>query len=166
MTPQRRDSLLAGQTGIAQKVYQFITAGQTKASTTLDIAAAMKTATGAGIDIHIMRGCLAALAKAGLVREVVPGSYRQVAVKEKKEMAVPKPKTEPTADVIKMTAKPAEPMDALASISARLRAKGNDLIKIADDLDAQAIAIEERRDIDKAESAKLRQFMTLLKELG
>lgn len=164
MTPQRRDSLLAGQSGIAQKVYAAITDNRQGASSVLDIAQTITKNTGAGVDIHVMRGCIDTLKKAGLVREVVQGSFRQVAVKEK-EMVAPSPKPE-AAEVIKMPGKPAEPMDALGSLSARLRAKANDIIKLADELDAQAIAIEERRDADRAETAKVRQLMALMKELG
>ena len=164
MTPHRRDNILASQSGIAKKVFAAITDDRNKSSTVLDIAQTLTTMTGAGVDVHIMRGCIDTLKKAGLVREIVPGSFRQVSVKEK-EMAVPSPKPE-TAEVIKMPAKSAEPMDALASISARLRAKGNDLIKLADEIDAQALAIEERRDADLAKSAKAMQIAALLKEMG
>lgn len=169
MTPQRRDSLLAGQSGIAQKVYAAITGDPKKTNSALDIAQSIKTATGAGIDIHIMRGCLAALAKSGLVREVVPGSYRQVAVKEKKDMAVPKQEDiarAAVADVLKIPTRQVEPMDALAAISARLRTEAAALNRAADELDAQAIAIEERRHTDNEELSKLNQLKALLKDLG
>ena len=167
MNSQRHQALLSGQTTIAQKVYQFITSDPNKASTVFEIAAAMKAATGAGADIHIMRGCLSALVKSGLAREVVPGSYRQIAAKEKCEMAVAKPKEEaPTLSVAVGAKKSAEPMDSLAAISARLRTKAKELTSLADELDAQAIAVEERRDADRAETAKVRQLMALMKELG
>lgn len=165
MTPQRRDSILSGQSGIAKKVYAAITDDPQKTNSVMEIAQNINKATGAGIDIHIMRGCIDTLKRAGLIREVVAGSFRQVIVKEK-EVALPKPKTEPAADVIKMPAKASEPMDAIGSLSARLRAKADDLIALADELDAQAIAIEERRVADNDELTKLQQLKAILKGLG
>lgn len=164
MNPQRNQSLLRGQSAIAQKVYQFITCDPGKSSSVIDIAAEMKAATGAGADIHIMRGCLAALCKAGLVREVVPGSFRQTVVKEKKDMSVVKSELETVVKPITKTIKkPAEPMDRLAAISSRLRAEAEALIKIADEIDAEALAAEERRTADSKELAVLEQFKAILK---
>ena len=166
MTPQRRDSLLAGQTHIAQKVYWYVTNDTTSYSGVTDIAAAMKVATGAGVDIHILRGCLAALKVSGLIRELVPGSYRRITIKEKKDSPVMKViQNVSISEAVKVDDEKLTPFDRLGDLSARLRAVAGSLAQLADDIDAVAISVEDQKGTVEQELAKLRQFKNLLKEL-
>jgi hypothetical protein len=165
MTPQRRDSLLRGQTHIAQKVYQFVTDESTRSCTVLDIVSALKSETGAGMDIHILRGCINSLKAASLIREVVPGSFRRESVKEKKEATVMKAPAVPEHPATESPKVPTEPFDRLSDIAGRLRAASNGLVKIADDIESAALAIEEGKGAREEELAKLRQIKSFLKEL-
>lgn len=168
MTPQRRDSLLSGQSTIAKKVYAAVTNDPLNSSSAMDIAQGIKNTTGAGIDIHIMRGCLDTLKRAGLIREVVSGSFRQEPVKEKKLNPTKElnPNGNSLTDRLKAVIKgDTEPMDVLASISARLRAEAKTLNKLADELDAEAIAGEERRNAENEEMARLQQLKEIIKGL-
>ncbi|WP_147400811.1 hypothetical protein [Bordetella avium] len=157
--------MLRGQTSIAQKVYQAIPSAAGQYASAMDVAGQVKKATGAGIDIHVLRGCLASLKRSGLVREVTPGSFRQVGVREKVEM-----KTEgATAEVMAATEKTQvsnDPMDMLGDLSGRLRGLMASLGRLADDIDGAAILIGERAGQSAAELAKVKQIATLLKELG
>ncbi|MBV6304911.1 hypothetical protein KVP10_08425 [Candidimonas humi] len=168
MTPQRRASLLAGQTHIAQKVYQFIPAEQTTSASVLDIVSEMKRSMGSGMDIHILRGCLAALTKSGLIREVVPGAFRQEAVKGKKEVTTIKSTEKPSAPaaIAASHQELGEPIGIMGDIASRLRVTAGGLLKIADEIDAAAIGIAEHGDAQEQQLEKFRQFKALFKELG
>lgn len=172
MTPARNAALLAGQTALAQKIYAVLPADRNTAFTALRIAQAMKDTMGGSPDIHTMRGCLGALRDAGLIKEVVPGSFRRVEVKEKLTMAIQGKRmmsnthqgTEPVE--VPGGAKHAAPIDVLAIIAAKVRAAMAGLGTLAEEIDQAAIMIEERSAADAKELAKVKQIATLLKELG
>ena len=168
MTPERSLALLTGQTSVAKKVYAVLPAGTSGAFTPLEIAKALRRRTGASLEIHTMRGCLARLKDAGLVKEVVPGSFRRVEVKEKDTVKLNMPKIEvPTvAQVVTAPLAQGEPMELLGGLSARLRAQARTLQKIADDLDAGALAIAERAQKMEGEVSTVRQIAALLKGMG
>lgn len=172
MTPERNAQLLAGQTAVAKKVYAVLPEGRTGAYTPLQIAQALKTSTGASLDIHTMRGCLGALKDAGLIKEVVPGSFRRVEVKEKLEMVQQKqqvsrkaPHGKEPVDVPD-SAGPMEPIDVLAGIAGKVRAAMAGLGALAEEIEQAALMIEERTAADSKELLKVKQIATLLKELG
>lgn len=172
MTPGRNAALLTGQTALAQKIYAVLPAERTTAFTALRIAQAMKETTGASPDIHTMRGCLGRLKEAGLIKEVVPGSFRRIGVKEKLTM------TNQGQQMISNNchgkapiempggAKQAAPMDVLAIIAEKVRTVMAGLGALAEEIDQAAIMIEERAAADAKELAKVKQIATLLKELG
>lgn len=166
MNPDRNAALLAGQTSLAQKVYAVLPAGPARAFSPVDIARAMRASTGASLDIHTMRGCLGRLKEAGLVKEVVPGSFRRVEVKEKLTMKVPKIPT-----LVGVAAAPvpavghAEPMELLAGIASKVRTAIAGLGALADEIDQAALAIEERASANAKELAAVKQIAALLREL-
>ncbi|MCZ4331078.1 hypothetical protein [Castellaniella denitrificans] len=158
LSPQRRSSLLQGQTSIARKVYEFIPSSQTASATAFDICSAIHKETGAGVDIHVLRGCLRALKESGLVNEVVSGSFRQVAIKEKETMPALKP--------VQAEKNPAEKlgaMEALGNIAASVRQAADLLRQAADDIDTVAVGIEEKSNDDRKALETLRQLQALLK---
>ncbi len=121
------------------------------------------------MDIHTMRGCLARLVESGLVREVVPGRFRRVETKEKLNVSAQRITTLELKNVAPIGAEFAtkgEPMELIGGISARLRAEAHSLMKIADELDAGALAMAERAQKLGDEVAAVRQIATLLKGLG
>lgn len=185
MQLSRALALLRGQTAVAQKVYAVLPAGASEDFTPADIARELKGTTGAGMDIHTMRGCLARLVDSGLVREVVPGRFRRAEVKEKESMNVQRIATPAlssglttangsaagfspgaAANTGRELALKGEPLEIIGGISARLRGEAKALLKIADELDAGAIAMAERAQKLTEEVATVRQIATLLKGLG
>ncbi|WP_146196933.1 hypothetical protein [Achromobacter pulmonis] len=165
---------------MAQKVYAVLPARASGSFTPLEIAKALKESTGASPDIHTMRGCLGRLKDAGLVKEIVPGSFRRVEVKEKESMSEQRMTTVklrpgPIAtgmsleSVAPAGAEPVvkgEPMDVIGGIAAKLRSEAKALLRIADELDAGAIVMAERAQKLTEEVATVRQIATLLKGLG
>ncbi|CAE32183.1 phage-related conserved hypothetical protein [Bordetella bronchiseptica RB50] len=165
MTPERMQALLAGQTSVAKKVFAALPSSLSTAFTPVDIAREMKAMAGASVDIHTMRGCLACLQKAGLVKEVVPGSFRRVEVKEKHTVTMTKIAAQ-AGPKLAATQGAQPPMDMLASIAAKVRVAMAGLGALADEIDNAALAIEERSAASEKEVAKVKQIATLLKELG
>lgn len=158
MTPARRDQILAGQTNVARKVYEAVTADPSASSNPAQVATQLKATTGAGCDIHTLRGCLKSLKEGGLIREVVPGSFRQTQVKEQKPMSTPK------AAPARATSKPSA-IEALGGLAAKVREAAGVLGKIADEIDTVAIGIDELSAADREELKKLRQMRDSFKSL-
>ncbi len=165
MAPDRSAALLSGQTTLAQKVYAVLPIGPAGAFSPLEIAKALRERTGSSLDIHTMRGCLARLKDAGLVKEIVPGSFRRVEVKEKVKMNVPKIATAAAPQVALVVTQP-EPMELLAGIASKVRTALVGLGALADEIEQAALVIEERASANVKELAKVKQIATLLKELG
>lgn len=165
MTPERMQALLTGQTSVAKKVYAALPARLNTAFTPVDIAREMKAASGASVDIHTMRGCLACLQEVGLVKEVVPGSFRRVEVKERQKMTMTKSPAQAGLNPAP-AAGGLPPMEVLAGIAAKVRTAMAGLGALADEIDNAALAIEERSAASEKEVAKVKQIATLLKELG
>lgn len=163
MAATRNEAVLAGQTVIAQKVFAAIPPSQTNAYTAFEIARALKAAAGSSPAIHVLRGCLATLKDCGLIKEVVPGSFRRAETKDKEKVEMPK-----SAVVMAIPAKAvdASPLELLSGIATKLRGAAAGLGALADELDSAAIAIEDRAAAGAHELAKVKQIATLLKELG
>ncbi|MFT0533958.1 hypothetical protein ACMHYJ_14185 [Castellaniella hirudinis] len=162
MTPQRQAQILAGQTNIARKVYEAVTPCQNHANTSGEIVAAMYKNTGSGCEHPVLMGCLKKLKESGLIREVVPGSFRRTHIKEEKPVAT-KPNAEQKNPTPKAQAKPQDSMQLLGDIAARVRAAAGTLNQIADDIDTAAICLEEKSGEDKKKLETLRQLQALLK---
>lgn len=169
MQLNRSLALLRGQSTVARKVYGVLPSGASEDFSPIDIARELKSGTGAGMDIHTMRGCLARLVESGLVREVVPGRFRRVETKEKLNVSAQRITSLELQTVAPAGAEPAtkgEPMELIGGISARLRTEARALMKIADDLDAGPLAMAERAQKLGDEVAAVRQIAALLKGLG
>lgn len=163
MTTTRTAAVLAGQTTIAQKVFAAIPPSQSNAYTAFEISRGLKAVSGSSPNIHVLRGCLAKLKDCGLIKEVVPGSFRRAELKDKEKVEMPK-----SAVVMAIPAKAVDtsPLELLSGIASKLRAAAGGLGALADELDNAAIAIEDRAAAGAHELAKVKQIATLLKELG
>lgn len=163
MTTTRTAAVLAGQTAIAQKVFAAIPPSRSNAYTAFEISRCLAAVGGSSPNIHVLRGCLATLKACGLIKEVVPGSFRRAELKDKEKVEMPK-----SAVVMAIPAKAVEasPLELLSGIASKLRAAAGGLGALADELDAAAIAIEDRAAAGAHELAKVKQIATLLKELG
>lgn len=156
MTPEKQRQKLAGQTSLAQKVYQYVPIQEPW--TAADIARAMVRASGSQMDGRTLLGCLGCLKDSGLVREVSSSRFQRTAVsqpitpKPKEAMPAPqKPEVKPAA--------PASAIDLLAGIAKSMRA-------LAGEIETAAIAIEEGQAKAGEEVQKLRQLQALLKGLA
>ncbi|MEK7947666.1 hypothetical protein WKR98_23175 [Pigmentiphaga sp. YJ18] len=169
MTPRRRDERLSGQTNVAQKVYGIVPIRD--CFTVGELAHALKTQTGAGLDIRTLRGCLRMLADAGLVREPVPGSFRRAEIKEKEKTDMPRsasiaPAAAPVAPAASAAPTALDPIDILAGFATRLRGLRKDFDRLADDIDAAALSMGEHGQATAAELERFRQLKALLKDVG
>jgi len=167
MTPQRAAELLRGQTAIAQKVFAATPAGANEFANAFEIAKNLRDQSGSTVEIHTLRGCLAKLEEAGLIRQVVRGSWRRVEAKEKTEMPKVTPKLAEPAKKAEVEPKfSGDPIEVLGGIAQRLRGHIASLGRIADEIDSAALMIEEKASANSAEYEKYRQLATLLKEIG
>lgn len=150
MTPDKQQQKLAGQTTIAQKVFQFTPVEEPW--TPLQVASALSRATGSRIDMHILKGCLAALTDSGLARMTGNGLYQRVPVSRPSTTT---PKEQPTMITTEPSA-PVSAIDLLDGIAKRMRA-------LATDIEAAALSIEEERAKDAVVIQKAQQLQALLK---
>lgn len=151
MTPEKQRQKLAGQTSIAQKVFQFVPVGE--AWTPQQIAQALHRTTGSRIDPQILKGCLMTMVDAGLLKHRHNAEFQRIPAtdKELQPMSTPKP---PEAKK-----EPASAIDLLAGIAKSLRS-------IAGEIETAALAIEEGQAKSTEEVQKLRQLQALLKGLA
>lgn len=162
MTPEKQKQKLSGQSGIAQKAFQFVPIGEDW--TPIQIAAALHQATGSRIDAHTLRGCLMTMVDAGLVRATASGTFQRAAVSSPNPVSQPK-KTEKakpamTTPVAATAEKPAaSAIDLLAGIAQKLR-------DLAQDIETAALAIEEGQAKTDQEAAKFKQLQALLKGMA
>lgn len=160
MTPEKQKQKLSGQSSIAQKAFQYVPIGEDW--TPNQIAGALHQATGSRIDVHILRGCLATMVDAGLVRTTAIGTYQRAAVSTPAPIAQPKKteKAKPEMTIAAKTEKPAESaIDLLAGIARKLR-------DVANDIETAALAIEEGKAQTDQEAAKFKQLQALLKGMA
>ncbi|MBN3848644.1 hypothetical protein G3N58_17705 [Paraburkholderia sp. Ac-20342] len=168
MTPERHAQLLAGQSTIAQKVYQVVPISG--AQNVAWIANALKRATSSTPDLRIIHGCLSALQDAGLVRQPKSGSYQRdpdpgskgATLKPQPKLAAP----EAVADAEPTVEAKATTVDCLADVARRLKEMGAYANRIAEEIEGIALDIESDKEVGQAEAQKLRQLKSLLKELA
>lgn len=152
MTPEKQKQKLAGQTGIAQKIFQHVPVAEEW--TAAQIGQAMMRATGSRVDSKTLGGCLMTMVDSSLVRATNRGTFQRVAVSTpakpiiatKKESYMTKNSAEPAATT--------SAIDLLAGFSQKLR-------DMAAEVEAAALTIEESQSKTAADVAKLK----MLKEL-
>ena len=161
MTPDKQKQKLAGQTAIAQKVFQSVPI--TEAWTVAQISQAMHRATGSRLERLTLQGCLRALADSGLIRSTEHGSLHQRVAVSSAPSTPPKTKestvTQPAVTATPQQAAPASAIDVLGCLAQKMRA-------LADEVDAAALALEEEQSRTTGEAAKLKQLKALLKEIA
>jgi len=164
VTPEKQKQKLAGQSSIAQKVFQFVPINELW--TPLQIAQALHRDTRSNVDMHVLRGCLNCLVDAGIVKTNNSGTYRRVTVSAQPaagatESAKPKESSvsvEPKTTIVKND-KPASAIDLLSGIAKKMRA-------MADEIENAALTIEEERAKDAETVNTARQFREFLKGLA
>ena len=160
MTPEKQKQKLAGQTNVAQKIFQFVPVAEEW--TAAQVSGALHRATGSRVDPKVLTGCLMTMAEAGLVRATNRGLFQRAAVSQPAPTPITPAikKAEPmTAKTIEI-AKPAtaSALDLLAGIAKKLG-------DIKQELETAALAIEESAARNAEDVAKLQQLQAILKGL-
>lgn len=156
MTPEKQKQKLAGQTTIAQKIFQYVPIAEEWGAP--QIGQAMTRACGSQTDPRTLLGCLNKLAESALIRATSRGTFQRIPVSQP---AAPQPQKQEKE--IKVMAAPAQPatkaatsaIDLLAGLAQKLRS-------VANDIDAAALAIEEGQTQNAVEAEKLKQLKALL----
>ena len=160
MTPEKQKQKLAGQTTVAQKIFQFVPVAEEW--TAMQVSQALHRATGSRVDPKVLTGCLMTMAEAGLVRATNRGLFQRAAVSQPAPTPITPAikKAEPmTAKTIEI-AKPAtaSALDLLAGIAKKLG-------DIKQELETAALAIEEGQTKNSQEAKELAQMKAQLKAL-
>lgn len=159
MTPEKQKQKLAGQTAVAQKIFQFVPVGEEW--TAAQVSHALSRTTGSRVDPKVLAGCLLTMADAGLVRATNRGTFQRAAVSQPSTTPAT-PKKEETVTL--KTTEPSKPaassaLDLLAGIAKKLG-------DIKQELETAALAIEESAAKNAEDVAKLHQLQALLKGLA
>lgn len=159
MTPEKQKQKLAGQTNVAQKIFQFVPVGEEW--TAAQVSHALSRTTGSRVDPKVLAGCLRTLADSGLVRATNRGTFQRIAVSEPQAITAAIKKAEPVTTKTTEPTKPtaASALDLLAGIAKKLG-------DIKQELEAAALAIEESAAKNAEDVAKLHQLQALLKGLA
>lgn len=182
MTPQKFKMLLDQQTTIARKIFEAVPIAESWTSN--KIATALTRMGSTRVDMKTLEGCLASLKDSGLVKEPERGLWQQVQARETvklPEIAEPTPVLTPAArraalptvnpeDAITANASiklpedehandaPKTPAESLGILATSLRLRANALLKMADEIDAEAVRFEDQI---SAALAKLERFNAL-----
>ena len=172
MNHARQEQLLAGQSGIARKVFEATPIGEAWSAHQIRTELARLGATN---DIRIIDGCLRTLAETGLIQEPTRGFFKRkpervvAPIHEVKDVklirandsasAPQPPRTEPAAAT-------ASPLEVLCGISARMAEIAASMKQLQKDIDDAAIVIEQRFSESEGRNEKLIQLQQLLKSLG
>lgn len=153
VTPEKQKQKLAGQSAIAQKIFQCVPIEQSW--TVHQVAVELRRMTGSSQDTRTLYGCLATLAEAGLVR-CLQGEYRRVPVSAAAPVKRKEDKPMPEKKVPAAAPGSASALDVLGNLSQRLRS-------LADDLDAAALAFAEGSQEMVAMAERYKQLQALLR---
>lgn len=161
MNEVRCKSLLAGQTVVAQKVYEAVPIENRWSDRSIH-AELIRTGNSA-IAMHVVQGCLNALLEAGLVAGDHFNGYTRIHVKERKKEVKHEATATGTLTIARAPTPAADPLETLSAIASRLARTMADIRSIGEDLEAAALAIAEQMDRKAEDTKKLEQLRALLK---
>lgn len=178
MNKARLAELERAQTGIARKVLELVPNNEPWTMHQMQLEAVRVN--GPHLDRRTLEGCLNHLCGVGLVKRANDGWIRVLAkeyvppAQSQPEPAVAEVRNEekpadqerggvaPTADIMEL---PVDPMTKLAKIAQHARATAELLNRMASEIDDVAIAAEESMQKALADTEKLRQLQSLLKDI-
>lgn len=176
MNQARFDSLYRGVSDQAKRVYQAVPI--TEQWTSAQVIAEINR-TGRSCEQRVVQGCLASLKESGLIKEPSIGHWIRTEVRTKQLHAITPMKTVPKFNPPKEEETPvannvqpitqktdATALERISGLSAQLAPIISDLQKLAADIEATAIEIEEQIDKVHKDYAKLKQFQELLKAIA
>lgn len=160
MSDKQMQSIIAGLTGTAAKVYEVIPIA---AAWSVQQIFAELDRSGANYEHAKIRGCLVSLVDQGLVKRS-GDLYQRVQVRANQEPRARKepPPAQPTEDsTVAVT-----PIDSILIIAADLRAKAKEMLEQADQLETACIGAMEREQRQQHERSQLDQLRKLLQSIG
>lgn len=170
MTPKKRDILIRGQTGIAQKVYECVPVQEPWAS--FQVLAAMRNMTGSTPDTRIVSGCLASLVDAGLIKKVGRDQYQRIALERLDAQAKPVTEEPQMAEAVKISEapkheqkRPASPLEMLGELATEIVGMAEHMRRLAARVEDLALAVEQEREATAKSVEQYRQLKALLKNL-
>lgn len=152
MNQGRMKSIIKGLTGIAKKTYECVPIGEEWSPATI---ATEMIRTGNRVEMRVLEGCLRSLVESGVVEEPARGMFKRPQIKEK--VVQPNPAVSLVPPPAPAPA-PLSALDALAGLSAKLKA-------LAAELDNIALSVEEQLNAAAGKNEKLVQLQKLLKDL-
>lgn len=157
MNVNRYEAVTRELTPTARKVFDCVPAQE--AWTPFRIGTELKRQ-GVPKDRRVVEGCLVALVQDGLItRDPIKDTYQRIEPRAP-ALSLVQPQEEPKVN----TKKPSH-MDRMSALAERARGMAVDLKKLADDIEAAAVLIDEEIADAGRDTTKLRQLQTLLKEL-
>lgn len=162
----RQQQVLAGQSSIAQKVFDYVPIQEVWSAH--EIHGAVLSAGATGASAYAIRRALGELKDAGLIREPAGNKFQR-------DPATPKPKKEqPMAketiqNVVAIKKPELGALDVLASLSSEVNAVANELGQrmksLAARIEEVALSVEAERESNAAQLEKLKQLQSILKSL-
>ncbi|KJH75334.1 hypothetical protein [Pseudomonas sp. ES3-33] len=165
MNESRQSQILAGQTALAGKVFDFVPI-QTNWSSQ-NIHASMVGSKATGSALPAIRRALHELKDASLIREPVSGCFQR-------SIATPKPSREPLMKAVSAVPTLKKPevgaLDALASLSAEVMGLADDLHRrmksLAGRIEEVALSVAAEQEVNAESLGKLKQLQSLLKGIA
>lgn len=171
MNQARFHAIHSGQTSVAKKVYAVTPIVEAWSSSQVSQELLR---TGSSVDPRVVSGCLSALVHSGLVIQVTKDTYRRTPVRPKPEHALAAPpapqpittKPEPMPAAKSTTPTTKNPIDALGAIAAKLRDQAEAFEALADEIDAAALALQDRVEGSNANDELIRTMRKLFAGTG
>jgi len=167
MNEARQQQLLAGNTSLAKKVFEFVPIQEPW--TVAAINSAIRNVGGTTTSHYAIRGCLGDMKDQGLIRETSTGHFQRVSVTLKLKLHKEVPVLKEVV-VSKKTDLPCVPaIDLLAGLSVEVVNFANEfstrLKKLAERIDEVAMDVEAEREQNAEALGKLKTLKSLLQSI-
>lgn len=162
MTPAKFTTALNSVNSVARKVFDYVPIQE--AWPVNRIISQMVTAGVPRVDVRTAEGCIERLKDAGLVKEPERGIFQRVVARERETISLPSSSTAELAAPTTIEPPVAARALALGDLSARLRERATELLALADEIDTEALHVEERIEAAEARVNKFNEFIDFLKK--
>lgn len=166
LNESKRDIALQGMTTLARKVYEAVPIEEAWSSAS--IGAEMSRIGGTVPSLSVLEGCLKALIEGDLVRRIGRSKYQRapVRVRVETQSETPEPTIEPEeTPVPKPKTAEESATDHLGQLAAQARGMAQELLNLADRIDAAALDVVQAIEAARKGDEKLRALRELLKEI-
>lgn len=175
MNEARQQRLLASNTALAKKVFEFVPIQEAWTAAAINTALRTNSSTSAN---HIaIRGCIGDMKDQGLIREVSSGLFQRTPVSKKMELRLPKPYMENTPVTQAIAEKPVSvqvvgTLDQLAQLSSDVKFLVDEINEvtlgfvtrlqgISTRIEEVALQVESEREVNEEAANKLRTLQNI-----